>query len=118
MFPELPDAKIEIRNPIAAPSGPAHLPLIRRALSASRQRITAPNFPHHRIAANTGQRRNSENVEIVTSSIFLGCRTLSLQRASFRNAKLHELNSNSRGHGFSRAEQHAEMRSSSPEGIL
>jgi hypothetical protein len=34
--------------------------------------LTAPNFPHHRIAANTGQRRKSEDVEIVTFRFFLG----------------------------------------------
>jgi hypothetical protein len=39
----------------------------RRRIAPSTKLLTAPNFPHHRIATNRGQRRNSENVEIVTS---------------------------------------------------
>ena len=74
MFPELPDAKIEIRNPIASPSAPTH-PAQRQRSAPSR--FTAPNLTHHRIATNRGQRRNSENVEIVTLSLVP---TLSVQR--------------------------------------
>jgi hypothetical protein len=36
MFPELPDAKIDIRKPIASPSAPADQKIIRRSVSASR----------------------------------------------------------------------------------
>jgi len=70
MFPELPDAKIDIRNPIAAPSGLNHRRTFGARSAHRANSLTAPNFPHHRIAANPGQRRNSENVEIVTLPAF------------------------------------------------
>jgi hypothetical protein len=53
MFPELPDANIEIRNPIASPSAPAHQRRPVRAGASRAKSLTAPNFPHHRIASNT-----------------------------------------------------------------
>jgi hypothetical protein len=63
MFPELPDARIEIRKPIASPSAPTHPGPIRCAPAHRAATLTAPNFPNHRRASNRGQRRNSENVE-------------------------------------------------------
>jgi hypothetical protein len=56
MFPELPDAKIEIRKPIAAPSGCSNRPMRASALR-----------PAHYEAAHS-----TEHVEIVTTCFFLG----------------------------------------------
>jgi Phytanoyl-CoA dioxygenase (PhyH) len=45
--------------------------------------LTAPNFPHHRIATNRGQRRKSENVEIVTLPLFFRAATFDSDGAEF-----------------------------------
>jgi len=60
MFPELPDAKIDIRKPIAAPSGLA----VRCALNASRHLAHSTELPassHRHQSRSTKKQRKCGN---------------------------------------------------------
>jgi hypothetical protein len=61
MFPELPDAKIEIRNPIAAPSGPIHRRSFDARFSAWRQVAHSTELPasshRHKFRSTKKQRK-------------------------------------------------------------
>ena len=81
MFPELPDAKIEIRKPIAAPSGCSNRPMRASALRPAHYEAAhsteLPASSHRHKFRSTKKQRKCGNRHAL---LFLGCRTLRFER--------------------------------------
>jgi hypothetical protein len=61
MFPELPDAKIEIRKPIAAPSGCSNRPMRASALRQVAHSTELPASSHRHQSRSTKKQRKCGN---------------------------------------------------------